>query len=167
MKPTTVLFLFGFSLVSIASISAYDFVLRRHFRIPINLWDTFRYSWIANTSNSVIGFSGIAGAALRTFLYRKRKIPMQTITASIAFLSTITITGLSVLSWAGIFGILPIQTIIRVHPWTLYAVWATALYLPGYVLLQRTSFYAKWLNRNLPQMNAATIAASVGASLLE
>ncbi|BBH20383.1 phosphatidylglycerol lysyltransferase [Paenibacillus baekrokdamisoli] len=92
---------------------------------------------------------------------------MQTITASIAFLSTITITGLSLLSWAGIFGIFPIQTVIRMHPWTLYAVWATALYLPGYVLLQRTSFYAKWLNRNLPRMNAATIAASVGASFLE
>ncbi|ULO09897.1 bifunctional lysylphosphatidylglycerol flippase/synthetase MprF [Paenibacillus sp. 19GGS1-52] len=167
IKPTTVFLLLGFALMSVAAISVYDFVLRRHFRIPTSLWDTFRYSWIANTSNSVIGFSGIAGAALRTFLYRKRQIPMQTITASIAFLSTITITGLSLLSWAGIFGILPIQILIRVHPWTLYAVWITALYLPGYVILQRTSFYTKWLNRNLPRMNAATIAASIGASLLE
>ncbi|MBW7452727.1 bifunctional lysylphosphatidylglycerol flippase/synthetase MprF [Paenibacillus sepulcri] len=167
MNPATVLFLIGVSLIAIASISTYDFVLRRHFHIPISLWDTFRYAWIANTSNAVIGFSGIAGAAFRTFLYRKRNIPKQTITASIAFLSTITITGLSVLSWAGIFGILPLQSVIRIHPWTLYAVWASALYLPGYVLLQRTSFYAKFLNRNLPRMNAATIAASVCASLLE
>ncbi|WP_219837011.1 bifunctional lysylphosphatidylglycerol flippase/synthetase MprF [Paenibacillus sp. R14(2021)] len=167
LKPETVLFLFGASLIAVSSVAVYDFVLRRHFTIPISLWDTFRYAWVANTSNSVIGFSGIAGAAFRTFFYRKRKIPMQTITASIAFLSTITITGLSILSWAGIFGILPMQTVIHVHPWTLIAVWATALYLPGYVFLQRTSFYAKWLNRNLPRMNGATIAASIGASLLE
>ncbi|CQR54604.1 bifunctional lysylphosphatidylglycerol flippase/synthetase MprF [Paenibacillus riograndensis] len=167
MKPATVLLLFGFALIAVATVSLYDFVLRRHFQIPLSFWETFRYSWIANTSNSVIGFSGIAGAALRTFLYRKRKIPAQTITASIAFLSTITITGLSVLSWAGILGILPMQPVLQSHPWTIYAVWAAALYLPGYLILQRTSFYAKWLNRNLPRMDAATIAASVGASLLE
>ncbi|NIK76834.1 phosphatidylglycerol lysyltransferase [Paenibacillus castaneae] len=167
MKPITVLLLFVFSLLSVASISLYDFILRHHFKLPISFWDTFRYSWIANTSNSVIGFSGIAGAALRTFLYRKRKISMQTITASIAFLSTITITGLSVLSWAAILGILPIQAVIKTHSWTLYAVWATALYLPGYVFLQRTSFYTKWLHRNQTRMNTATIASSIGASLLE
>ncbi|SEP16270.1 bifunctional lysylphosphatidylglycerol flippase/synthetase MprF [Paenibacillus sp. OV219] len=167
MKPATVLYLFGTALIAVAAVSVYDFVLRRHFKIPISLWDTFCYAWVANTSNSVIGFSGIAGAAFRTFFYRKRKIPMQTITASIAFLSTITITGLSILSWAGIFGILPIHTIVNVHPWMLIAVWATALYLPGYVFLQRTSFYAKWLNRNLPRMKGSTIAASIGASLLE
>ncbi|QHW29571.1 bifunctional lysylphosphatidylglycerol flippase/synthetase MprF [Paenibacillus rhizovicinus] len=167
MQPATVLFLFGTALIAVAAVSVYDFVLRRHFRIPISLWDTFRYAWIANTSNSVIGFSGIAGAAFRTFFYRKRKVPMQTITASIAFLSTITITGLSLLSWAGIFDILPMQMVIRVHPWTIFAVWGTALYLPAYVVLQRTAFYAKWLNRNLPRMNGATITASISASLLE
>lgn len=167
MKLLTVLILFGTALAAVAAVGIYDFVLRRHFRIPIGLWDTFRYAWVANTSNSVIGFSGIAGAAFRTYFYRKRKIPMQTITASIAFLSTITITGLSILSWAGIFGMLPMQTVIRVHPWTLVAVWATALYLPGYVLLQRTKFYAKWLNRNLPRMSGAVIAASIAGSLLE
>ncbi|SFJ34798.1 phosphatidylglycerol lysyltransferase [Paenibacillus sp. UNC496MF] len=167
IKPPTVLFLFGASLVAVAAVSVYDFVLRRHFRIPLGSWDTFRYSWVANTSNSVIGFSGIAGAAFRTYFYRKRGIPMQTITASIAFLSTITITGLSLLSWAGLLGLLPIHSAIRVHLWTLYAVWATALYLPGYVVLQRTSFYAKWLNRNLPKMNGGTIAASIVASGLE
>lgn len=167
MNPVTVLFLFGFSLISIAAISAYDFVLRRHFRFPISLWDTFRYSWIANTSNSVIGFAGIAGAALRTFLYRNRGIPMPTIAASIAFLSTIMLTGLSLLAWVGIFGLLPMQDVIKAQPWTRYAVWAIALYLPGYLLLQRTSFYAKWFHQNLPRMNAATIAASVGASFVE
>jgi len=167
MKSTTLLLLISLSLVSVASISAYDFVLRRHFRFPISFADTFRYAWIANTTNSVIGFAGIAGAALRTYLYRNRGIPLQTITASIAYLSMITITGLSLLAWLGIFRIFPLQPIVSTHPWTLFAVWAVALYLPGYLVLQRTRFYTKWLNRNLTRMNAATMAASVAASLLE
>lgn len=167
LHPATLLLLFVVSLVAVASVSAYDFVLRRHFRLPIGYWATFRYSWIANTSNSVIGFAGVAGAALRTYLYRSRGISVQTISASIAFLSTITITGISLMAWGGIIGLLPIRIIIHAHPWTVYAVWAFALYLPGYLLLQRTAFYAKWLNRDLPRMNASTIAASAGASLVE
>ncbi|RKP58207.1 bifunctional lysylphosphatidylglycerol flippase/synthetase MprF [Cohnella endophytica] len=167
MKSTTLLLMIGLSLLSVASISLYDFILRRHFRFPINAGDTFRFAWIANSTNSVIGFAGIAGAALRTYLYRNRDIPLPTITASIAYLSTITITGLSLLAWSGIFGVIPMDSILNAHPWTLYAVWAIALYLPGYLVLQGSPFYTKWLNRNQTRMNGATIAASVAASLLE
>ncbi|MBB6669472.1 bifunctional lysylphosphatidylglycerol flippase/synthetase MprF [Cohnella nanjingensis] len=167
LQPSRLLLLFAASLAAVGSVSGYEFVLRRHFRLPIGYWTTFRFAWIANTSNNVIGFAGIAGAALRMYLYRSRGISVQTITASIAFLSTITITGISLLAWADLVGLLPIGTITRAHPWTIYAVWALALYLPGYFLFQRTPFYAKWLNRDLPRMNTATIAASVGASLAE
>lgn len=167
LEPSRVLLLIAMSLAAVASVSGYEFVLRRHFRLPIGRWTTFRFAWIANTSNNVIGFAGIAGAALRTYLYRSRGISVATITASIAFLSTITITGISLLAWGDLAGLLPIDAVTRSHPWTLYAVWALALYLPGYVLFQRSSFYTKWLNRDLPRMNFSTIAASVAVSLVE
>lgn len=167
VEPSRLLLLVASSLVAVASVGGYEFVLRRHFRLSIGRWTTFRIAWIANSSNSVIGFAGVAGAALRTYLYRNRGLSVPTITACIAFLSTITITGISLLAWGGLGGLFPIDAVIRTHRWTLYAVWAIALYLPGYLLFQRTSFYAKWLNRDLPRMNPSTIAASVIVSAAE
>lgn len=76
-------------------------------------------------------------------------------------------TGISLLAWGGLGGLFPIDAVTRTHRWTLYAVWAIALYLPGYLLFQRTSFYAKWLNRNLPRMKLSTVAASVIVSAAE
>jgi phosphatidylglycerol lysyltransferase len=167
IQPLTLLFLCSFSLLAVGVISGYDFIIRRHFRFPVGLWATFRYAWIANTSNSVIGFAGIAGAGLRTILYRKRGISMPTIAASIAFLSTITITGLSLLAWLGIVGILPMRAVLREHHWILYVVWADALFLPGFILLQRTRLFSKWFNRDKGRMDWGTIAASIGVSFLE
>ncbi|MFC5406195.1 bifunctional lysylphosphatidylglycerol flippase/synthetase MprF [Cohnella soli] len=167
LEPSRLLLLLALSLAAVASVSGYEFVLRRHFRLPIGHWTTFRLAWIANTSNNVIGFAGIAGAALRTYMYRNRGISVPIITASIAFLSTITISGISLLAWGDLAGLLPIDAVIRSHHWTLYAVWAIALYLPGYLVFQRTPFYARWLNRDLPQMNVSTIVASVAVSVVE
>jgi phosphatidylglycerol lysyltransferase len=167
MPPSDLLLLFAMSLVAVAVISGYDFIIRRHFRIPIGKWATFRYAWIANTSNSVIGFAGIAGAGLRTILYRKRGVPLPTIAASIAFLSTVTITGLSIMAWAGIIGILPIQPVLRAHAWIRYVVWADALFLPLFILMQRTRLLSKWFNRDKGRLDWGTIFASVGVSLLE
>ncbi|TJY44023.1 lysylphosphatidylglycerol synthetase family protein [Cohnella pontilimi] len=167
ITPINMAWLILFSLVAVAVISGYDFIIRRHFRLPIGPWATFRYSWIANTSNSVIGFAGIAGASLRTILYRKRGIPMPTIAASLAYLSTITITGLSLLAWAGILGILPIQGVLNAHPWTRYIVWADALFLPAFIIVQRTRWFAKWFNRDRGLLDWGTIGVSIGVSLLE
>ncbi|MNM16675.1 Phosphatidylglycerol lysyltransferase [compost metagenome] len=167
LEPSRFLLLLAVSFAAVGTVSGYEFVLRRHFKLPLGYWETFRYSWIANTSNSVIGFAGIAGAAMRTFLYRSRGISVATITASIAFQSTITITGISLLAWGDLTGLFTAGSVIQAHPWTYYALWGMALYLPGYLIFQRSPFYAKWLNRDLPRMNASTIAASVGASLLE
>ncbi|WP_219642735.1 lysylphosphatidylglycerol synthase domain-containing protein [Cohnella sp. CFH 77786] len=167
MKPSVLLFLFAFSLLSVAVIGGYDLIIRKHFRFPIPAWAAFRYGWIANTSNSVIGFAGIAGAGLRTILYRKWGIPMPTIAASVAFLSTITITGLSLMAWAGLFGFLPMDAVLRAHPWIRYVVWADALYLPAFILLQRSRLVSQWFNRDKGRMDWGTISSSVGVSLLE
>jgi len=167
LDKSRLLLLIAVSLVAVASVSGYEFVLRRHYRLPIGRWTLFRFAWIANTSNNVIGFAGVAGAALRTYLYRSRGVSVPTITACIAFLSTITLAGISVLAWGDLGGLFPIDAVIRTHHWTLYAVWAIALYLPGYLLFQRTPFYSKWLNRGLPRMNLSTIAASVVVSAIE
>ncbi|MDO7908193.1 lysylphosphatidylglycerol synthase domain-containing protein [Paenibacillus sp. JX-17] len=167
MRPGVIAGLLGFALFSVASLSLYDIILRRHFRMPISLWQTFRYSWIANTCNSVIGFAGIAGVGLRTWLYRSQGVPVRVVTAIVAFLSMTTVIGLSVLAWLGVAGIFPIHPEIMSYAWISYAVWGMALFLPLYLIIVRSGLYAKWVNRDSGLMNGWTITFSVAASALE
>ncbi|WP_054023986.1 bifunctional lysylphosphatidylglycerol flippase/synthetase MprF [Bacillus sp. FJAT-28004] len=167
MRPFTIILLLSFSFLAVSVMSTYDLLIRRHFNLSIGFWDTIRYGWIANTSNNLIGFAGLTGAGLRTILYRNRNVPIGSIAASVAFLSTITFTGLSLLAWLCIIGIFPVQALLQAHPWLAYAMWAIALYLPLFVLFQRTSLFSKWFNRNQGQLNWRIMTASVGASFLE
>ncbi|WP_330217230.1 hypothetical protein [Paenibacillus durus] len=101
------------ALAAVAAMSAYDFLIRAHYRMKIGVWSTFRYSWIANTFNNLIGFAGLAGVGLRTLLYKKSGVPAAVLTPAIVFLSPLMITGLSLLSWASLFGILPAEGLLR------------------------------------------------------
>lgn len=167
IKPSSLLLLTLFAMASVAVIGGYDIIVRRHFRLPVGKWATLRYAWIANTTNSVIGFAGIAGVGLRTVLYRRRGIPPQTIAASIAYLSAITITGLSAMAWGVVIGALPAGELLHAHPWTRFVIWGDALFLPAFVLLQRTHLLSRWFNRGRGRMDWGTIAVSTAVSLLE
>lgn len=157
----------GISLLSVAVMSTYDYLIRGHFRLGTSRWSTFRYAWIANTFNNLIGFAGLAGVGLRTLLYKKSGVPSSVLAPAIVFLSPLMITGLSLLSWGSITGILPADALLHEHRWLVFAVWGMALYLPLFVLLQRSSLFAKWVNRGQGRTSWLTVAASVGASLLE
>ncbi|NGM82152.1 bifunctional lysylphosphatidylglycerol flippase/synthetase MprF [Paenibacillus sp. 7124] len=155
------------ALAAVAVMSAYDFLIRAHFRMKTGVWSTFRYSWIANTFNNLIGFAGLAGVGLRTLLYKKSGVPTAVLTPAIVFLSPLMITGLSLLSWANLFGILPAEELLREHRWLVFAVWGMALYLPFFIMVQRSSLFAKWINRGEGRTPWMTVYASVGSSLLE
>lgn len=157
----------GFALLSVAVMSAYDYLIRAHFRLKVGLWSTFQYAWIANTFNNLIGFAGLAGVGLRTLLYKKSGVQTSVLTPAIVFLSPLMITGLSLLSWANILGLLPASALLEEHRWLVFAVWGMALYLPLFVFVQRSSLYAKWINRGKGRTPWLTVVASVGASFLE
>ncbi|WP_313641828.1 bifunctional lysylphosphatidylglycerol flippase/synthetase MprF [Paenibacillus sp.] len=166
--PTSaVLQMIGFALLAVAVMSTYDYLIRAHFRLKVGLWNTFRYAWIANTFNNLIGFAGLAGVGLRTLMYKKSGVPTSVLTPAIVFLSPLMITGLSLLSWANIFGLLPATALLDEHHWLVFAVWGMALYLPFFVFVQRSALYAKWINRGKGRTPWLTVVASVGASFLE
>ncbi|MGN7762227.1 bifunctional lysylphosphatidylglycerol flippase/synthetase MprF [Paenibacillus sp. 22594] len=157
----------GVALLAVAVMSGYDYLIRRHFRLNIGRWSTFRYSWIANTFNNLIGFAGLAGVGLRTLLYKKSGVPAAVLTPAIVFLSPLMITGLSLLSWGNIFGLLPAAALLHRHHWLVFAVWGMALYLPFFVIVQRSLLFARWINRDQGRTPWLTVGASVGASFLE
>ncbi|KHF37569.1 Phosphatidylglycerol lysyltransferase [Paenibacillus sp. P1XP2] len=76
-------------------------------------------------------------------------------------------TGLSVLSWGIIFGLFNVDGLLQEHGWLVFAVWGMALYLPLFVLMQRSSLFAKWFNRGEGRTPWTTVGVSLSASLLE
>ncbi|GAA0398093.1 bifunctional lysylphosphatidylglycerol flippase/synthetase MprF [Paenibacillus motobuensis] len=167
IHPETLLFLFCFSLIAVSIMTLYDLLIRRHFQLPLSRWQTFRYGWIANTSSNLLGFAGLTGAGIRTALLRSRGTSYSTIAAAVGFLSTIPFTGLSLLAWFNIFAVFPARQITEVHHWLIYAVWGSALYLPLFVLLQRTTLFSKWFNRDRGQMQWRTISSVITVSFME
>lgn len=157
----------GIALLAVAVMSAYDYLIRAHFKLKVSLWSTFRYAWIANTFNNLIGFAGLAGVGLRTLLYKKSGVSSEVLAPAIVFLSPLMITGLSLLSWCNIVGLLPTAGLMHEHRWLVFAVWGMALYLPFFVFVQRSALYAKWINRGQGRTPWVTVGASVGASFLE
>lgn len=155
------------SFFAVAVMSAYDYLIRVHFQLRVGLWSIFRYAWIANTFNNILGFAGLAGVGLRSLLYKKSGVPISVLTPAIIFLSPLMITGLSLLSWAIIFGILPAGGLLQKHHWLQFAIWGMALYLPIFVFVQRSSLFAKWINRGQGRTPWLTVSASVGSSFLE
>lgn len=167
VPPSAIFQMIGFALLAVAVMSAYDYLIRAHFRLKVSLWSTFRYAWIANSFNNLIGFAGLAGVGLRTLLYKKSGVSTPVLTPAIVFLSPLMITGLSLLAWANIFGILPAAALLEEHHWLVFAVWGLALYLPFFVFVQRSSLYTKWINRGKGKTPWLTVVASVGSSFME
>ncbi|ANS77355.1 lysyltransferase [Paenibacillus yonginensis] len=156
------------ALVSVAVMSCYDFVIRRQFRFQVSAGRTFRYSWISNTFNNLLGFAGLTGAGVRTLLYKKSGVPMGAITAGVVFLSPVVLNGLSVMAWLEIFGLFEAKALLHEHKWINLAVWAIALYLPLFVALQRTKLFAKWFHKQGKDLFPwRTILEAIGASFVE
>ncbi|MGN7359098.1 bifunctional lysylphosphatidylglycerol flippase/synthetase MprF [Paenibacillus sp. SAF-054] len=167
LSVEAVMEIFIFSLFSIAVMSLYDFMIRRHFRLKVGFWITFRYAWIANTFNNIIGFAGLTGAGLRTILYKRSGISPVLMASAVVFLSPIVVTGLSMFSWGIIAGLFTVGDLFVEHHWLIFAVWGMALYLPLFVLMQRSSLFAKWFNRGEGRTPWSTVGVSLSASLLE
>lgn len=76
VPASAVMEMVGIALLSVAVMSAYDYLIRRHFRFRVGIWNTFRYAWIANTFNNLIGFAGLAGVASAHCFIRKAVCPL-------------------------------------------------------------------------------------------
>ncbi|ANF96842.1 bifunctional lysylphosphatidylglycerol flippase/synthetase MprF [Paenibacillus bovis] len=167
MPPSAIIQILIASFVAVSVMSTYDYLLRRQFKLDVNWKATFRYAWIANTFNNMIGFAGLTGVGLRTILYKKSGIPMKTMGAAVLFLSPIMLVGLSLLGWLTIIGVFPAEPLFNAHPWLRFAVWGISLYLPFFLLMQRSSLFAKWFHKGEGKLPWKVVIASVGSSFLE
>ncbi|MFD3446166.1 bifunctional lysylphosphatidylglycerol flippase/synthetase MprF [Microbacteriaceae bacterium 4G12] len=119
--------------LAVSTMFFYDFVMLRSMGASVPTPKIFRVSWIANTFNGIFGFGGLAGAGLRTMLYRPYVGANGRLVKNIAWMTTALITGLSFLSFLGLIGILDTSFILHEKPWLWPALIFFALFIPLYI----------------------------------
>ncbi|WP_044482122.1 bifunctional lysylphosphatidylglycerol flippase/synthetase MprF [Paenibacillus antibioticophila] len=155
------------SFVAVSTMSTYDYLIRKQFKLDISWRKTYRYAWIANTFNNMIGFAGLTGVGVRTLLYKRSGVPMKKMGAAVLFLSPIILVGLSSLGFLALVDIFPVKPILEQHSWLRVGVWGVSLYLPFFILMQRSSLFAKWFHKGAGKLPWKVIIASLGSSILE
>ncbi|HET7627810.1 MAG TPA: bifunctional lysylphosphatidylglycerol flippase/synthetase MprF [Bacillales bacterium] len=166
LRLSGVMELLFFALFSVTVMSGYDLIIRSHYRLEIPTGKLLKYSWIANTFNNFVSFAGIAGAGVRTLLYKKQHVPAKKMIIANLLLAPSVVTGLSMLAWLDLLNVFPVHRLIN-NAWMLMALVGMALYLPFYLLVQRTSFFSKWLNNNHSRTSWRTLGGFLAVSFVE
>ncbi|HVI42894.1 MAG TPA: bifunctional lysylphosphatidylglycerol flippase/synthetase MprF, partial [Anaerovoracaceae bacterium] len=123
----------------IASISMvlYDVFGMKSFQYEIEKKDLVSISFVANSLNTLLGFGGLTGPAIKAMLLRKRSIePKEMISYNAVLVSSAT-TGLSFLTILTLFNYHNILPLINQHKWLLVCLIGSSLYLIGYFFLDK------------------------------
>jgi phosphatidylglycerol lysyltransferase len=131
------LLFFVTGVVASVSMVLYDVLGMKSFRYEIEPRDLFSISFVSNSLNTLLGFGGLTGPAIKTMLLKKRNIEPKEMISYNAVLVTSTTTGLSVLAVLTLFNFSNISPLISQHKWLLVVLAAFALYLIGYFFLDR------------------------------
>lgn len=143
MSKYKIFFILVAGLIAVWGMTFYDYLIIKYFNYSLPLRKVWKISWISNTFNNFLGFAGLTGAGLRTLLYKREKISTNESIYISLMLTTSVVTGLSFLAWGGIFGLINIRIILKVHRSLWLGIIGFALYLPVYFLL----FKVKWLKK--------------------
>ncbi len=74
----TLLGLEALALAAVFEMVLYDWWLSRRLKVAVPLARLMRYSWVANTTNNLIGLSGLAGSGIRILLLSRDGVPART-----------------------------------------------------------------------------------------
>lgn len=155
-------------MVSVMSMSLYDWLLCHWLKIRLPLGRLLRYSFVANSFNNSVGMSGLTGSGIRYLVLSREGVGGRpaAIYAGLQVLSGPL--GLSVLALAAL--VLHPELIVnlpvpRIFTWGALAI--IALYLPVYLFLTgRGPAHARFLS-SMPALTWSHRLALVGVSTLE
>ncbi|MGJ0701946.1 bifunctional lysylphosphatidylglycerol flippase/synthetase MprF [Clostridium perfringens] len=128
---------FKLTLIAIAGIiaymplSIYDFILKKNVGIDINNRKLYKYSWIASSIASLLGFGGATSLAFKQYFYGDYVDDKKKLLKEIGKIVALNLTGLSIVccTYMG----------IRISSWNnlgiiKYAIGIIALYAPGFII---------------------------------
>ena len=131
------LLFFVIGVVASFSMVLYDVFGMKSFRYEIDKRDLISISFVSNSLNTLLGFGGLTGPAIKTMLLKKRSIEPKEMISYNAVLVTSATTGLSVFALLTLFNYRNIQPLINQHRWLLIFLAAYGLYLIGYFFMDR------------------------------
>ncbi|TDM03922.1 bifunctional lysylphosphatidylglycerol flippase/synthetase MprF [Macrococcus carouselicus] len=99
MPTMNFLLLIAAGLLTVLTLSLYDYVLTRNLNVAIPLRRLLPISFITNAMNNILGFGGLFGAGLRLFQYQSRTPEYEPMKRGISLLLLSTLSGLSVLCY--------------------------------------------------------------------
>ncbi|MGG5461609.1 bifunctional lysylphosphatidylglycerol flippase/synthetase MprF [Clostridium sp. B9] len=124
-------------IISYIPLSFYDFILKRKVGIRLNNRSLYKYSWIASSIASLLGFGGATSLAFKQYFYGDYVDDKKRLLKEIGKIVFLNLTGLSIVCCVYIG--------IQVFSWSdlgviKYAILAIALYAPGMIIYSIFNF---------------------------
>jgi len=155
-------------LISVMSMSLYDWLLCRWLKIRLPLGRLLRYSFVANSFNNSVGMSGLTGSGIRYLVLSREGVGGGRAAAYASLQVLSGPLGLCVLALAAL--VLHPELIVdlpvpRIFTWGALAV--IALYLPVYFFLSGRGAASTRFLSSMPPLTWRHRLALVGVSTLE
>ena len=156
MSVSKIMILFFGAIIAVSTMSLYDFAIVKEYKQPIPLFKVFNVGWIANTFNNAVGLGGIAGATLRTMMYKNKNIDSQKLAYFNLLIIPSCITGLSVMTLLDILHILDVKQIINHYHWLIIGLIIFSLYMPAYFFINKFDFIKNKFFPKLKDINSSS-----------
>ena len=164
----TLLGLQALALLAVLEMVLYDWWVSRRLKVALPFDRLLRYSWVANTTNNLVGLSGLAGSGVRILLLTRDGVAPKTAALYAGIVMLSVPVGLSVLVLLALVmghrDVLP----AAFSGWALSAVLiAYAAYLPGFLALARSRSLLRRVLHSEARLGWSGGLALVGISLVD
>ncbi|KYH34979.1 phosphatidylglycerol lysyltransferase [Clostridium tepidiprofundi DSM 19306] len=155
MSISNIVFLFLGGIVAVSTMSLYDFAVVREYKQEISMFKIFNVGWVANTFNNAVGLGGIAGATLRTMMYKDENIDSKKLAYFNLLIIPACITGLSVMTLLDIVHVFDVEPILNRYRWLTIGLVIFSLYMPVYFFINKVTFLKNKIFSKVNNINSS------------
>lgn len=136
--PIYLIFVFTIlGIIAVSSMSLYDFIIVKYLNLNIKKITIFSVTFVANTINNISGLGGLAGASIRTVLFKKNTDNKEDIINYNLLLIPATGIGLSFMMIISLLKYQYIYPLVEKYNWLLIAIIAFIAYFIIYFLIDK------------------------------
>ncbi|MGL5616093.1 MAG: bifunctional lysylphosphatidylglycerol flippase/synthetase MprF [Sarcina sp.] len=120
-------------LICFSPLSFYDFIIRKRINIKLSKRKLYKYSWIASSISSILGFGGAAAVAIKQNFYGEYVDDKKSLLKEVSKVVAFNVAGLSLVSL--IYTIFKFQAVMNTGM-IKYAILLIDLYFPGLLIYE-------------------------------
>nr|WP_239534565.1 bifunctional lysylphosphatidylglycerol flippase/synthetase MprF [Priestia taiwanensis] len=120
--------------IAVSTMFFYDYLLIKSLNLRVSVGKIFRVSWTANSLNGIVGFGGLAGAGIRTMLYKEHIDDTKQLVKGIAWMTPSMLSGLSLLAFFVLIDVFSAKELLAEKQWLWIALIGVFLFLPVYLI---------------------------------